>query len=127
MTVSASLITSLIIVLAILVLTIPIFTIARGTEVEIPFALLVISLFAIGVLSTQIAYARKRKQERGHTLSITVLIQALLLIIIDVLVFFNFSYAPQYYWYPSIVLVLSVILAVISIIQIRSRKLQVSK
>jgi hypothetical protein len=94
--------------LTVLVTTIPIFTIVRGTEVEIPFAIILVSLGIAGVLAAQISFARKGKEHHARTLVIAALIQSLLMTVLNTYVFINI--VPDYYWYPSVVMALNIIL-----------------
>lgn len=104
-------IAALVITLVIFVLTIPVFFVVRGTEAEIPFALLVLSLGITGILAAQMAFIRKGKEEKSRILSIAILVQILLLLVVDVYVFINIT--PTFYWYPASVLVLVLLLMAI--------------
>jgi peptidoglycan/LPS O-acetylase OafA/YrhL len=104
-------IASLVIALVIFAITLPLFIIVRGTEVEIPFALMVVTLGITGVLSAQLAFIKKGKEEGSRVLSVAALVQILLLIILIIFVFINVDKA--YYWYPAIALVLAITLVVI--------------
>ena len=106
-------IAALVITLVIFVLTIPVFFVVRGTEAEIPFALLVLSLGITGILAAQMAFIRKGKgkEARSRVLSIAVIVQVLLLLVVDVYVFINIT--PNYYWYPATLLVLVLLLMAI--------------
>lgn len=116
-------IAALTVTLAVFALTVPLFFLVRGTEVEIPFALLVVSLGIIGVLSAQLAFIRKGKEEGSRVLSVAALVQVLLLIVLAAFVFINTT--PAFYWYPSTVLVLALTLvAIISTKITRDKRLK---
>lgn len=101
-------IAALVITLILFVITIPVFFVVHGTEAEIPFALLVLTLGITGILSAQMAFIRKGKEKRSRVLSIAVIVQVLLLLVVDIFVFTNIT--PTYYWYPATVLVLVLVL-----------------
>jgi peptidoglycan/LPS O-acetylase OafA/YrhL len=101
-------IAAMVITLVIFVITVPVFFVVRGTEVEIPFALLVLTLGITGILAAQMAFIRKGKEKKSRVLSIAIIVQVILLLIVDVFVFINIS--PDYYWYPATVLVLILVL-----------------
>lgn len=106
----AILVAALVITLVIFTVTLPVFALVRGTEAEIPIALLILSLGIVGILSAQIALVRKGKGKQGQSFTIASLIQSLLLTALSILIFI---YTTQYYWYPSVVLVLSVALVIL--------------
>lgn len=101
-------IAELVVVLLIFVLTVPVFFVFRGSEVEIPFALMVVTLGITGILAAQMAFIRKGKEKPSKLLSIAVLVQVLLLAILTTYVFINVS--TGYYWYPVTLLVLMLVL-----------------
>ena len=101
-------IAELVAALLIFALTVPVFFVFRGNEVEIPFALMVVTLGITGILSAQMAFIQKGKESQSKLLSIAVLVQVLLLAMLDVYVFINVR--KGYYWYPITVLVLMLVL-----------------
>lgn len=106
----AILIAALVITLVIFTITLPVFALVRGTEAEIPIALLILSLGIVGILSAQIALVRKGKGKQGQSFTVASLVQSLLLTSLSILIFI---YTTQYYWYPSVVLILSVVLVIL--------------
>lgn len=114
------LVAALVITLVIFTVTLPVFALVRGTEAEIPIALLILSLGIVGILSAQIALYRKGKGKQGQSFTIASLIQSLLLTSLSILIFI---YTTQYYWYPSVVMALSVVLVILfSYIIARNRR-----
>ena len=106
----AILIAALVITLVIFTITLPVFALVRGTEAEIPIALLILSLGIVGILSAQIALVRKGKGKQGQSFTVASLVQSLLLTALSILIFI---YTTQYYWYPSVVLILSLVLVIL--------------
>lgn len=104
-------IAELVTVLLIFALTVPVFFVFRGNELEIPFGLMVVTLGITGILSAQLAFIRKRKEKQSRLLSIAVLVQILLLAILDIYVFITID--KGYYWYPITLLVLMLVLLVL--------------
>lgn len=106
-------IAALVVILAVFVLTLPLFFLVRGTDIEIPFAVIVVCLGIIGVLSAQLTFIRKGKEKNSRVLSVAVLVQILLLLVLVIFMFINVE--PGYYWYPATTLVLALaLLAIIS-------------
>ena len=104
----ALLVAALVVTIAVFIVTLPVFAIVRGTEAEIPFAMIIVTLGTLGVLSAQISFTRKGKGNMARTLVMTALVQSLLMLVLIAFIFINITSA--YYWYPATVLTLNIIL-----------------
>ena len=101
-------IAALVIDLALLAFTLPLFLYFRGKDVEIPLVMVVLVLVVLGLLSAQISMIRKGKLLLSQSLTTTALVQAVVMIIIQIFIFIAL---PQVYdWFPAVATVLVLVL-----------------
>lgn len=113
---------ALVLNLVLLAFTLPLFLYFRGKDIEIPLVMVIITLAVLGILCAQVAYVRKGKLVQAASLTVTALIQTVVMIAIQI---FVFIYIPTVYiWFPAVSTAL--VLALVALLSVGVHKARVT-
>ncbi len=115
----------LVLTLVLLLFTLPSFRFLKGNLVELPIAMIVLELGVLGTASAQIGKLRRGKDLEARALTTTSLVQALIMVLVQVYIFV--ALPAEYYWYPIVSLILVIALVGVISAQVRQAHRELSR